>query len=234
MAWAIAEKKNIVSVHHNAKWKLLYNNIPISDICVAPSIFLLMLTSHLCNHTLKRNIISTGYWSSFLFYLGWITRIWDKSTALLIISYMLRNEGSFMSFNRVNLRTELRSGVCSLLSASNRLYSKRIRYGPNYQINSHGFTLTYAAMIVIRILTVCTNIVKKYLNSLSADMGENTTLKSFPASHWYHWQLKFRKFAKLGNGAILLCAINTKLTKLNAFLNCNTQRNLDTGNREIW
>ena len=53
----------------------------------------------------------------------------------------------------------------------------------NYQINSHGFTLTYAAIIVIRILTVCTNIVKKYLNSLSADMGENTTLKSFPASH---------------------------------------------------
>ena len=56
----------------------------------------------------------------------------------------------------------------------------------NYQINSHGFTLTYADIIVIHILTVCTNIVEKYLNSLSADMGENTTLKSFPASHRYH------------------------------------------------
>ena len=94
---------------------------------------------------------------------------------------MLRKEGSFMSFNRVNLRTEeALSAPCSPLPID--FTRKRIRYGPNYQINSHGFTLTYAAMIVIRILTVCTNIVKKYLNNLSADMGENTTLKSFPAS----------------------------------------------------
>ena len=50
------------------------------------------------------------------------------------------------------------------------LLDERTRYGHNNQINSHGFTLSYDAMLVIRnilkrILT-CTNIVKRDLNSL--------------------------------------------------------------------
>ena len=112
------------------------------------------------------------------------------------------------------------------------LLEKRIRYGHNNQINSHGFTLTYAAMLVIRnilkpihylhkshrhcflfplghlhvpgelanndyakllgggegvkevyhgivqvVNTEMYNNVKKELNSVSADKGQNTTLK---------------------------------------------------------